>query len=178
MKSNFDRCLTELLKHEGGFVNHPSDPGGMTNLGVTKKVWEEWVMPKPVTEADLRSLTPALVAPLYKNKYWDACRCDDLPDGLDYCVFDTAVNSGSSRAIKFLQAIVGCTPDGKIGPVTLQSVEADAESGVDHLIEEYCAKRQAFWESLSTFKTFGKGWTRRGKEVCAAALDMCDEGVT
>ena len=176
MKSNFDFCLKELLKHEGGFVNHPSDPGGMTNLGVTRKVWAEWVMPKPVTEADMRALTPALVAPLYRNKYWDACRCDDLPEGLDYCVFDTAVNSGTSRAIKILQSVVGCLPDGKIGPVTLASVRQHQD--VEKLIEDYCAKRQTFWESLSTFATFGKGWTRRGKEVCLVALGMRDEAVS
>lgn len=176
MRKNFDFCLAELLKHEGGFVNHPEDPGGMTNLGVTKKSWEEYVK-RQVTEADMRALTPKAVAPFYKTRYWDACRCDDLPAGLDYCVFDAAVNSGPGRAIKFLQAIVGCVPDGRIGPITLASVGADAEAGVEHLIEEYCAKRQTFWESLSTFGTFGKGWTRRGKEVCSTALDMSDAAV-
>ena len=80
MKSNFEACLAEVLKHEGGYVNHLKDPGGMTNLGVTKKVWEEWTG-APADEQVMRSLTPEKVTPLYKKRYWDAVNCDDLPVG-------------------------------------------------------------------------------------------------
>jgi lysozyme family protein len=104
MQNNFDVCVDLMLAHEGGFVNHPQDPGGMTNLGVTARVWEEW-MGRPTNEKEMRALTPLMVKPLYKRKYWDAIRADELVDGLDYCVFDVAVNSGTGRAIKLLQQI-------------------------------------------------------------------------
>ena len=168
MNSNFDTCLKNLLTHEGGYVNHPSDPGGMTNLGVTARVWEEWVG-HPVDEKQMRALTPADVAPLYKRKYWDACRADELISGVDYCVFDVAVNSGAGRAVKFLQSCVGVTPDGGFGPATLAAVN---EKDPAHLIGAYCAKRLEFLQSLNTFQTFGKGWSKRVAEVKETALKM------
>jgi lysozyme family protein len=170
MNSNFDACLAKLLVHEGNFVNHPSDPGGMTNLGVTARVWEEWVG-HPVDEKQMKALTPELVAPLYRKKYWDACRANDLVSGLDYCVFDIAVNSGVGRAIKFLQSCVGVTPDGGFGSITFALVKK-AEEDPKALIENYCAKRLEFLQSLKTFETFGKGWSRRVQEVKDKALKM------
>jgi lysozyme family protein len=170
MNSNFDACLKNLLAHEGGYVNHPSDPGGMTNLGVTARVWEEWVG-HPVNEKQMKALTPADVAPLYKRKYWDACRCDDLISGVDYCVFDVAVNSGCGRAIKLLQSVVGATPDGGYGSITAALVNK-AEQDPVKLIEEYCAKRLDFLQLLNTFPVFGKGWSRRVAEVKDKALKM------
>jgi lysozyme family protein len=170
MQSNFEKCLALMLAHEGGFVNHPQDPGGMTNLGVTKKVWEEWVGHE-VDEKQMRALTPETVAPLYKRKYWDAIRADELVDGVDYCVFDVAVNSGVGRAIKFLQQSVGATPDGGFGPITMALVKK-AESDPVNLIELYCARRMEFLQSLRTFETFGKGWSRRVAEVKEKALKM------
>lgn len=170
MKDNFSYCLKLLLEHEGGFVNHPSDPGGMTNLGVTAKVWEEWVG-HAVDEKQMRALTPEVVGPLYKRKYWDACRADDLISGLDYCVFDVAVNSGPGRAVKFLQSCIGANVDGGFGPATLALVRK-AESDPERLISVYCAKRLEFLQNLSTFATFGKGWSRRVAEVKQKALEM------
>jgi lysozyme family protein len=170
MQSNFESSLEKLLVHEGGFVNHPDDPGGMTNLGVTKQVWEEWVS-HPVTEKEMRSLTPLMVGPLYKRKYWDACHADELISGLDYCVFDVAVNSGVGRAIKLLQSTVGATPDGGYGSITAALVRK-AEENPAKLIEDYCAKRLEFIQSLKAFPVFGKGWTRRIEEVKAEALKM------
>ena len=161
MKENFDAALKALLKHEGGYVNHPADPGGMTNLGVTKRVWEEWVG-HAVDEQTMRNLTPDLVAPLYKKRYWDAVRADDLPSGVDFVVFDCAVNSGVGRASKFLQQAAGVTDDGKIGPGTLQAVMAKDPK---ELVDAFCDQRQAFLEALPTFATFGKGWSRRVAEV-------------
>jgi len=172
MQSNFEQCLKELLVHEGGFVNHPQDPGGMTNLGVTKRVWEEWTGHE-VDEKQMRALTPELVAPLYKRKYWDACRSDDLVSGVDYAVFDVAVNSGAGRAIKFLQSCVGVDADGGFGPRTLDAVKV-AEKDPERLIELYSAKRLEFLQSLKTFETFGKGWSRRVAEVKDKALTMVD----
>lgn len=168
MKNNFEVCFKEMLKHEGGFSNHKSDPGGITNLGVTKKTWDEWTG-KDNSIDDMKALTPEIVKPLYANRYWHACRCDDLPIGVDYCVFDTAVNSGNVRSIKFLQSVVGAVPDGAIGPVTIASAN---DKGARLTIEQFCDKREAFWRSLPTFETFGKGWLRRGNEVHAKALEM------
>ena len=170
MNTNFDKCLEKLLVHEGGFVNHPSDPGGMTNLGVTKQVWEEWVG-HPVSEKEMRNLTPLMVAPLYKRKYWDACRADELVSGLDYAVFDCAVNSGVGRAIKLLQSCVGATPDGGYGSITSALVKK-ASSDPARLIELYCAKRLEFMQALKSFPVFGKGWSRRVAEVKETALEM------
>lgn len=169
MKDNFETCLKHLLVHEGGFVNHPRDPGGMTNLGVTAKVWAEWVG-HDVNEKIMRELTPADVAPLYKRKYWDACRADELLSGLDYCVFDCAVNSGPGRAIKFLQSCVGVTPDGGFGVLTMAAVNKVQDA--KKLIEDYSNERLEFLMSLPTFDTFGRGWSRRVKEVKDEALRM------
>ena len=168
MRTNFETALSAVLHHEGGYSNNPADPGGMTNLGVTKKVWEEWVG-HPVDEKTMRALTPAMVAPMYKAKYWDKIKGDDLPEGVDYCVFDAAVNSGPGRAAKWLQSCVGVEPDGGIGPKTLAAVAA-ADPAT--LVEDYAKRRLSFLSDLSTWGTFGKGWSRRVAEVQVAAENM------
>ncbi len=132
MKKNFDKCLAMLLKHEGGFVDHPKDPGGMTNLGVTKAVYDKWIG-RESTEEEMRGLTQDDVAPIYKKNYWDKCRCDDLPSGADWSVFDWAVNSGTGRAAKAIQKIVGAKQDGAIGPKTLQLI---ANEDPEFLVEK------------------------------------------
>lgn len=168
MKDNFEKCLELVLRHEGGYVNHPQDPGGMTNLGVTKRAWEAWKK-APVTEQDMRGLTPATVASFYKEMYWDLAKCDDLPAGVDFCVFDGAVNSGVGRSAKWLQQAVGANPDGQIGPKTIAAVaEKDPKVLVEMLIEQ----RLLFLQSLATWGTFGLGWGRRVTEVRATALKM------
>jgi lysozyme family protein len=168
MKENFDAALKAILHHEGGFVNHPADPGGMTNLGVTKKVWEEWVG-HPVDEKVMRGLTPEIVGPMYKVKYWDKVRGDDLPEGVDYCVFDAAVNSGPGRAAKWLQGCVGVEQDGGIGPKTLAAVAAfDSKE----LVKDYAKRRLSFLSDLAHWGTFGKGWSRRVAEVQITATNM------
>lgn len=164
--TNFPNCLRLVLKHEGGFSKHPADPGGATMLGVTKRVWEAYTG-DVVTEADMKSLTPEDVAPLYKRDYWDKCNCDELPSGLDYAVFDYAVNSGVMRACKVLQATVGAATDGKIGPATLAAVRAS-----EGLIQRYCGERLRFLKALPHWPSFGKGWERRVKEVQAKAVAM------
>jgi lysozyme family protein len=165
MKSNFEDCLARVLASEGGFVNHPSDPGGMTNLGCTKVVWEEFVG-HPVSEADMRALTPEMVAPLYRRKYWDKVSGDQLPKGLDYAVFDAAINSGPGRAAKWLQEVAGVPADGAIGLKTLAAV---AEFTPTTLIAHYNDKRLQFLESLPTWGTFGKGWGNRVAHVQSVA---------
>jgi lysozyme family protein len=160
MKENFGSALAHVLKHEGGYVNHPADPGGMTNLGVTKRVWEEWVGHN-VDEKTMRGLTPEMVGPLYKKKYWDKVKGDDLPSGVDYVVFDAAVNSGPGRAAKWLQACIGVEQDGGIGPKTLAAVKAFKGD----LIGDYNKRRLSFLTDLPHWGTFGKGWSRRVASV-------------
>lgn len=168
MNANFDKCLEMLLEHEGGFVNHPRDPGGITNLGVTKLTYERW-LGRSVTEQEMRDLTVEQVAPIYKNQYWDKCKCDDLPSGVDWSVFDWAVNSGPGRSAKALQGIIGATQDGGIGPQTLKLVEKHSPK---EMIEKMHDKRQGFYEGLKTFDTFGKGWSRRNLETREKALEL------
>jgi lysozyme family protein len=169
MKNNFELSLKKVIEHEGGYVNHPADPGGMTNLGVTKRVWEEWVG-HPVDEKEMRSLTVEQVAPLYKRKYWDAIHGDQLPTGLDYCLFDTAINSGVGRASKFIQEMVGVAADGAIGNKTLLAIGQFKD--VKMLIDEYCDKRLDFLQKLKTWPVFGKGWGRRVADVRESATRM------
>ena len=171
MLENFDTCMAFVLEQEKGFVNNEKDPGGMTNLGVTAKVWEEWVG-HPVDEKQMRSLLPADVTPLYQRKYWNACRCSELPTGIDLCVFDTAVNSGPGRAIKLLQSCLGVSVDGAIGNNTLSAIKQFSGSSLVHLIDEYCGARHAYLISLPTFGTFGKGWTTRVRECEDKAISM------
>ena len=168
MQSNWDNSFKLMLKSEGGFVNHPSDPGGMTNLGVTKATWENWVG-RESDEAEMRGLTPEKVEPLYKKKYWDAVRGDELPPGISYLCFDFAVNAGAGRSIKTLQTAVGVTPDGGFGPMTMAAVQA-----VDpvELIERFSQAKEDFYRSLNTFSVFGKGWLNRVADVKLKASAM------
>ena len=165
---NYDKCLETILHHEGGYVNHPEDQGGETNMGVTKRVYEDFGGTK-----DMKDLGFDDVAPIYKQNYWDRVKGDKLPTGLDLCVFDFGVNAGTGRSAKYLQALVGTTVDGGIGPNTLLSVDNYVEEvGIEEAIRGFQQKRQDFYESLDTFKTFGRGWTRRVDETTELAISM------
>jgi lysozyme family protein len=168
MLSDWQKSFELMLKSEGGYVNNPADPGGMTNLGVTKATWENWVG-RESDEAEMRGLTPEKVEPLYKKKYWDAVRGDELPPGISYLCFDFAVNAGAGRSIKTLQTAVGVTPDGGFGPMTMAAVQA-----VDpvELIERFSQAKEDFYRSLNTFATFGKGWLNRVADVKVKATSM------
>ena len=157
MIENFEKSLNMLLESEGGFVNNPKDPGGMTNLGVTAKTWSEF-KGRATSEKEMRNLTKDDVAVLYEKKYWDTCKCDDLPSGIDYLVFDFAVNAGPGRSIKILQKAIGVPEDGSIGPVTLQNIDVMDKS---ELITRFSNAKKEFYELLPTFPTFGKGWLSR-----------------
>jgi len=168
MQKNYDKCLETILHHEGGYVNHPKDPGGETNLGVTKRVYEEHGGTK-----DMKDLTVEDVAPIYKKGYWDKMKGDELPDGLDLCVFDFGVNAGPGRAAKYLQTMIGTVADGGIGPNTLKAVAEYVEKhGIEKSIENYQEARQSYYEKLSTFATFGRGWTRRVDETTELAKKL------
>ena len=149
--NNWPQCFALVLKNEGGYVDNTADPGGATNLGCTKATWEAWVG-HPITKDDIKALTPKDVLPLYKVKYWDTVKGDDLPEGVDYAVFDFAINSGLSRAAKALQSVLNVTVDGQIGPTTLRALETANPREVATAV---CEARLAFLQSLSTYATFG-----------------------
>jgi lysozyme family protein len=172
MTKNFRDCLEIVLKHEGGVSNHSKDPGGFTNLGVTQRVWEEWVGHE-VDEKAMRALTPALVAPMYEMKYWRTSYCEKLPRGLDLLVFSMAVNAGSGRSVKLLQDAIGVVADGIIGPRTMAKIN---EANVETLIDKFSEARTAFYKGLKTFPVFGKGWLSRTESERLEALDMAKNG--
>ena len=165
---NYVTCLEMILHHEGGYVNHPKDPGGETNLGVTKRVYEDFGGTK-----DMKDLVREDVEPIYKKNYWDRMKCDDVPAGLDLCLFDFGVNAGTGRSAKYLQRMIGTVADGGIGTNTLKALGNYIEEvGTEGAIKNFQSKRQEYYESLSTFETFGRGWTRRVDETTEAALGM------
>lgn len=168
---NFDRALAAVLKHEGGYADHPRDPGGATNLGITRATLARW-RGRPVSKAEVRALTRAEAAKIYRALYWDEVGADALPDGLDFAVFDYCVNSGPGRAARALQSVAGTRTDGRIGRITLVAVALRDPSD---LIMAYCRKRLSFLESLRTFAVFGRGWRRRVQETQALALEMARE---
>ena len=143
----------------------------MTNLGVTKNVYEEW-LGYEVDKQDMMKLTPEDVAPIYLNNYWIKANCDELPSGLDYVVFDWAVNSGVSRSSKGIQKCCGAEPDGVIGPKTLQLILGQ---DTNFMIEKFKEVRQSFYEGLNHFDAFGRGWTRRNDEATEVALGMVEK---
>ena len=168
MKENFEKSLELVLQHEGGYINHPSDPGGMTNLGVTQRVWEAWVG-YSVDEKEMRSLTKELVAPLYKSRYWDAVHGDQLPSGADYLAFDFAVNAGAFRCIKTIQRALNITADGIIGPVTIKAIQ---DTNAEEFINNFTDAKENFYKGLANFQTFGRGWLNRVAESKKAAEGM------
>jgi len=170
MASNFQECLDLVLKSEGGWVNNPADPGGETNLGVTKRVWEEYVGHAVKT---MKNLTKDDVAPMYELKYWRPCYCEVLPRGLDFVVFSMGVNAGPGRSVKLLQQSIGCVPDGVIGPRTRELISA---SNSANLISKFSETRREYYRSLKTFPIFGKGWLARVDREEQEALDMTKNG--
>jgi len=169
MEANFFKSLEMVLHHEGGFVQHPDDPGGATNKGITHKTYADF-LGRPLEDvSELKNIPEEHVQLIYKNGYWDKVKGDELPGGVDFCVFDWAVNSGPGRAAKALQKIVMVSQDGAIGPKTLIAV---SEMTPTEIIENMTKQRIEFYKGLNTFDTFGRGWLRRAKETRDFALDM------
>lgn len=173
-RSRFDICLDEVLRHEGGYADHPSDPGGATNLGITHKTLARWRRISPwwkLPKSAVMELQRAEAARIYRASYWDRVQAGRLPDGLDLALFDFAVNSGPDRAIRTLQAELDVAADGQIGPLTTEAIEIyAARKGLGALIGALCDRRMAFLTRLPTFATFGKGWTSRVAGVRQVAL--------
>lgn len=169
MNTNFEQCFAWLIAHEGGYVDHPDDPGGVTNLGVTQRVYEAYCMEHDFAAKDMRDLTEDDVLPIYKQNYADRIKFDKLPSGVDWFCLDWAVNSGTGRSARMLQKHAGVTADGIIGQQTLKAVyQLDPAETVERLY----MRRQAFYERLKTFETFGRGWTRRNNETREQALSL------
>ena len=158
MKENYAQALKQVLKYEGGYVDHPKDPGGPTNKGVTQAVYDSWRKSQNLPTQTVRNISDPEVAAIYRNLYWDRISGDNLPSGVDFAVFDYAVNSGVSKASKTLQAVVGVTQDGVIGPATIEATKTYIAMAVTN-------KRLAFMQSLSIWSTFGKGWAARIADV-------------
>lgn len=173
MQQNFPTSLDLVLAHEGGFSNHPKDPGGATNRGVTQRVYDAWRERKGLPKRSVRQITIGEARTIYLEQYWAPIQGDELPLGLDYALFDFAVNSGVSRAVKELQKILGVRVDGVMGTMTLGAIR---KAPVEKLIEDLCYRRMAFLEGLKHWNTFKKGWTRRVMGQWAGAQDD-DEGV-
>ena len=176
MNSNWQKSFELMLKSEGGYSDDQRDSGnhlpngreGSTMLGVTQYNWENWAGHE-VTQDQMKKLTPEDVKPFYKKKFWDVCRCDDMPSGIDYLVFDFAVNAGCGGSAKILQKAVGVTPDGGIGPMTLAAVNAIPEA---ELIERFSEAKEAFYRSLDNFPVYGNGWLSRVAQVKVKASAM------
>ena len=172
--SNFNAALAATLVYEGGWSDHPRDPGGSTMRGVTLARYRAWKRDPNITKTQLREISDADLKAIYRDGYWRTVAGDDLPSGLDFAMFDFAVNSGPARAVKTLQRIVGVNPDGVMGQMTLSAVRKQFAAD---MIDELCNARLAFVRSLSTFDAFGKGWTRRIGMVQVKAHALARPGV-
>ena len=176
MKDNWKQAFDGMIVAEGGFSADERDNGnklpdgrkGSTMLGVTQYNWENYIGHK-VTHEQMKKLTPADVEPMYKKKYWDAVRGDDLPSGIDYLVFDMGVNAGPGRSIKLLQQSVGVPADGGLGPITLSAVKA---ADPQKLIEYFSKEKEEFYRSLPTFGVYGNGWLNRVAAVKVKSINL------
>ena len=147
--SFFDTAINRILAHEGGYVNHPSDPGGETNWGISKRSFPD---------LDIRHLTREQAITIYREKYWVQVQGDMLPRSLAFQVLDLAINSGVSRAGSMLQRAAGVPEDGVMGPLTMSAIRSFSDSDISQLL---IAERLEFYTNLATFPTFGRGWVRR-----------------
>lgn len=176
MNANWQQAFEQMLASEGLFTDDEKDKGnklpdgrkGSTMLGVTQYNWEAHVGHQ-VTHDDMRQLTAADVEPLYKQKYWDIVRADELPSGIDYLIFDMGVNAGPNCSVRLLQTAVGVTADGKLGPMTMAAVQA---ADPVELIENFSAAKEAFYRSLDDFPVYGNGWLSRVAQVKVKASAM------
>ena len=176
MKENWDQAFKQMLASEGGFTDDERDKGnqlpdgrkGSTMLGVTQFNWERH-LGHEVTHDHMRRLTPADVEPLYKKKYWDVVRADELPSGIDYLVFDMGVNAGPGRSIKIMQTALGVPADGGFGPMTMAAVLA---ADPVKLIEDFSQAKEDFYRGLNDFTTYGTGWLNRVVAVKQKAISM------
>lgn len=176
----FPRADAKVNVHEGGYVNHPKDPGGATNRGVTQRVYDMYRRAQGLAVRSVRDLTEAERLDIYRTRYWDVIKGDLLPPGVDYVVYDGAVNSGPLQSVKWLQRALGARytgkVDGLVGAETLRALESHPNH--DDLVADIVVRRMAFLRALKTWDAFGRGWTRRVNDVLAVgqAWAMGDVG--
>jgi lysozyme family protein len=168
----YDEALRRLLAHEGGYTNHPSDPGGPTNFGITLADYRKYIKPD-ATATDVRAMSVDQAKAIYRKRYWDAQRCDELPAGVDYSVFDYGVNSGTGRSGKVLRRILGLPDTTHL--VTDEVLRAVGRRDPKALITAINEERLAFLKRLQTWPVFGRGWGRRVAEVRSVSLGMANE---
>lgn len=164
----FPTALAFTLQAEGGFVDDPYDPGGPTNHGITLTTYRD-AEGAARTVGDLQRISPDTVAAIYRARYWQPVRGDELPAGVDLSVFDMAVNAGPSRSVKLLQQALGCTEDGELGPETLAAAAGVAASA---LIDSLAEMQKAFYMGLPGWSRYGRGWTARAIARREAALHL------
>jgi lysozyme family protein len=171
VQQNYDYCLDRILAYEGGYVDHPKDPGGATNLGITIGTLSRW-LGRQATKKEVRALTVAAVKPIYHAYYWGPVRGDLMPSGVDLALFDYGVNSGTGRAVRHFQEILGVTVDGAIGAETMGAVAAQHP---EFMVRALCDRRMQFLLGLSTFSIFGTGWSRRVEDVEDRGLTLATD---
>lgn len=169
MQSNFERAYRWILQHEGGYVNHPKDPGGATNKGVTQKTYDAYRAGLGMPKQSVREIGNPEVRAIYENQYSIPIWFNRLPEGLDYALFDFAVHSGPARAVRFLQRVIGVRADGVMGNITMSALR---DKDIEQIIAQLCDDRLAFLRRLKTWRTFGKGWGKRVALVRRRALEM------
>lgn len=165
-QERFDRCLAEVLRLEGGYVDDARDPGGPTRFGITRASLSE-ALGRSASKEEVAGLSPEAAGQVYARLYWSPMRCAGLPPGLDLLAFDMAVNMGQGTAARLLQAGLGAPVDGMMGPVT---IAAAASAPAADAIREVSALRRERYRSLAGFAAFGRGWLRRTDWVEAQAL--------
>ena len=168
--SNFAPSLEAVLVSEGGFVNNPNDPGGATNKGVTQRVYDAWRVVTGSLQQSVRFIAPIEVSSIYQKQYWNAILGDQLPAGVDYCLFDEAVNSGPVKSVMDLQVALGVKMDGQLGLVTLGALNSITDRVA--LLGKICDLRLNWLHRLRTWRFFGLGWSNRIKTVRAKATSM------
>lgn len=165
----FDACLAETLRWEGGWSNHPKDPGGATMRGVIQRVYDGYRERKGLARQIVRLIADDELQDIYRTSYWQPVAGDSLPAGVDLAVWDFGVNSGPTRAVRYLQACLGVNQDGHMGPVTIQAAN---RADPDELVRALCAARRKFVRQIKTYPVFGKGWERRINGIERTALAM------
>lgn len=174
--SAFERCLARVFVAEGGYVDHPSDPGGATNLGITRRTLAAWRGIEPWWHLDkqaVRQLGRQEAADIYLARFWRPCGGDAMPAGLDLAVFDFAVHSGPKRAVRALQVLVGAVPDGIVGTNTKSALAgAVRKSGIEAVLRRFFSARLKFLKRLPHYRKFARGWRARISTMRSASLLM------
>lgn len=169
---HFHRCMDVILRHEGGYVDHPKDPGGATNFGITHKTLAAWRKVDACTREEVRALEVEEAKEIYRAQYWNALNCDQLPKGVDLVTFDMGVNAGVGRSARILQEVLAVKADGQVGPITIGAAK---QSDPEFVIARFSDLRLEFYKGLSTWETFGRGWARRTAETRETALMLAQE---